>query len=275
MNSPGRKVIFFDIDGTLITGGKGPFDDDRAAMDEAASKSHFLFLNTGRSFANIPPALIELPSLKGIASGGGAHILLSGPGPGGCSGGSCFQIGNACFHTIYHKWVSDQMITEIFSFFEKQTRCCYLEGERGVYIINGSSRKFSQIKPVLTDSLDEYREKSAGDLITKVTFDGVATGDERRLFSSFFSVNDFPAYSEAIIKGENKATAIEYVLNELGIRREDSIAIGDGVNDLDMIRYAGLGIAMGNASEELKAAAGAVTSDCGKGGVAEALGRFL
>jgi hydroxymethylpyrimidine pyrophosphatase-like HAD family hydrolase len=68
---------------------------------------------------------------------------------------------------------------------------------------------------------------------------------------------------------------MELILNESGIKREDSIAIGDSANDLDMIRFAGLGIAMGNACAELKAEAAAVTGDCGKGGVAEALRKFL
>ena len=64
-------------------------------------------------------------------------------------------------------------------------------------------------------------------------------------------------------------------LEALGIPRENSIAIGDSRNDIDIIAAAGLGIAMGNACEELKALAGAITGDCGKGGVGQALRMFV
>jgi hydroxymethylpyrimidine pyrophosphatase-like HAD family hydrolase len=65
------------------------------------------------------------------------------------------------------------------------------------------------------------------------------------------------------------------VLEALDIPRENSIAIGDSKNDIDIIRAAGLGIAMGNASQELKALAGAITGDCGKGGVGQAITKFV
>jgi hydroxymethylpyrimidine pyrophosphatase-like HAD family hydrolase len=61
------------------------------------------------------------------------------------------------------------------------------------------------------------------------------------------------------------------LLDAAGIRREDSVAIGDSANDLDMIRYAGAGIAVGNACDELKAAADWVSAPCGEGGIVRAL----
>jgi hydroxymethylpyrimidine pyrophosphatase-like HAD family hydrolase len=69
---------------------------------------------------------------------------------------------------------------------------------------------------------------------------------------------------------------MEIVLNEAGIPRENSVAIGDSPNDLDMIRYAALGIAVGNARDELKAEADVVVAAaCGEGAVAEAFCRFV
>ena len=64
-------------------------------------------------------------------------------------------------------------------------------------------------------------------------------------------------------------------LKALNIPQENSIAIGDSKNDIDIIRAAGLGIAMGNASDELKALADAVTGDCGKGGVGQAVRKVV
>ena len=152
-----------------------------------------------------------------------------------------------------------------------------MEGEQACYIINidQSSWIFEIDSPIPVNSLDDLKKRSLGDFITKLTFDFFLPGDDRRFLESFCKVNCFADYSEAIIKGENKAKAMKIILDELGIGQEDSIAIGDSINDLDMIHFAGLGIAMGNACAELKAAAGAITGSCGKGGVAEALRKFV
>jgi len=260
-----RKAVFLDIDGTLIAGAPVPFGDDLAAMEEAAQKGHLLFLNTGRSFANIPPPLLELACIRGIAAGGGAHILLAASPPRGRSG----------FRTIYHKWFSGDQLAKVFAWYGTHSRCCILEGERDCYIINHSlTWTFEDKVPVPVSSLDDFKRKSRGDYITKLTLDGIASEEEHTLLEPFSRINSFSNYSELIIKGENKARAMELVLNKFGIERKDSIAIGDSANDLDMIRFAGLGIAMGNACAELKAASGAVTGYCGKGGVAEALRKF-
>jgi hydroxymethylpyrimidine pyrophosphatase-like HAD family hydrolase len=72
-------------------------------------------------------------------------------------------------------------------------------------------------------------------------------------------------------RAATKWSAIEWLLGEWAIRPEQVIAIGDDVNDLPMLRAAGLGFAMGNAGEAVKAAADAVTSSNEEDGVARAL----
>ena len=62
-------------------------------------------------------------------------------------------------------------------------------------------------------------------------------------------------------------TGMERYLNAAGIAREDSIAVGDGPNDLQMMEYAGIGIAMGNAIEEVKERADMVTSSINNDGI--------
>ena len=180
-----------------------------------------------------------------------------------------------CYETIYNKWIPEDVLEKIISWYVRKSGYCVLEGERECYIINHSTRIGTAKAPIYVNSPDDFKRKSSGDLITKLTLEGFASEDERRLLEPFFKINLFTNYSEVIIKGETKGKAMELVLNTLGIEREDSIAIGDSANDLDMIRFAGLGIAMGNASAELKAAASASTGDCGKGGVAEALRKFV
>ena len=78
-------------------------------------------------------------------------------------------------------------------------------------------------------------------------------------------------FFEFTAKDVNKATAIEMAYRNLGITREEMIAFGDAENDLPMLRYAGIGVAMGNAMESVKAAADEITLDNNHDGIAVAL----
>ena len=81
-----------------------------------------------------------------------------------------------------------------------------------------------------------------------------------------------PALLDVAQKGITKAHAIENLCRELKIRREETAAIGDQLNDMDMIQYAGTGIARANAADEIKKAAGHITDRTNnQGGVAEAI----
>ena len=83
-----------------------------------------------------------------------------------------------------------------------------------------------------------------------------------------------PYFLELVPQGINKALSLAVLLKEIGVAREEVIAIGDGYNDLSMIRFAGLGIAMGNAQEPVKKAADYITLSNEEDGVAEAIKKF-
>jgi HAD superfamily hydrolase (TIGR01484 family) len=74
--------------------------------------------------------------------------------------------------------------------------------------------------------------------------------------------------------GVSKASGLEYVARELGIEAADVLAIGDGRNDIEMLRWAGRGVAMGQAVEEVQAAADAVTGTVYDEGAARELERY-
>lgn len=77
-----------------------------------------------------------------------------------------------------------------------------------------------------------------------------------------------PYYLEFVPKGMDKGSTLKDLADSLGILQEEVAACGDGYNDLTMIKYAGLGVAMGNAQEEVKKAADYVTKTCEEDGVA-------
>lgn len=84
-----------------------------------------------------------------------------------------------------------------------------------------------------------------------------------------------PEYLEFFNSGVSKGLSLRRLADSLGIKREEIIAFGDNFNDLEMLEYAGLGVAMANAPEEVKAAADFVTRNNNDDGVGYALSHFL
>ncbi len=84
-----------------------------------------------------------------------------------------------------------------------------------------------------------------------------------------------PYFLEIMPKGINKAKAIALLLDHLGYSKEELIACGDGFNDVHMVEYAGLGVAMANACEQVKAVADFVTKSNNDDGVAYVVETFM
>jgi Cof subfamily protein (haloacid dehalogenase superfamily) len=258
-----KKAFFLDIDGTLVTGGQGPFDDDVAQIEAAGKQGHLFFLNTGRSLGNIPVDFQNAPWVSGIVAGGGAQILLKEK--------------DGSLKTVYRKWVPENILVETSAFYLESSMWCVFEGETGLYTINlnDSTLKLSSAGFLPIRSKDDFSGKYKGAFISKLTMDGTVTKELQNLLGDYFYLYPQRGYCEGIIKGESKSKGIEIVLEAIGIKKENSVAIGDSANDMDMVRFAGTGVAMGNACDELKELASFVTGDCGKGGIAQAILRCI
>lgn len=84
-----------------------------------------------------------------------------------------------------------------------------------------------------------------------------------------------PFFLEFTEEGVTKGSSLNYLIQQMGISREEVIAIGDSNNDLSMIQFAGLGVAMGNASEEIKKQADFVTDTNMNDGVAKVVEEYI
>lgn len=82
------------------------------------------------------------------------------------------------------------------------------------------------------------------------------------------------AFADIIARGNSKSKGIDHVLEYYGIALKDTMAFGDGGNDIPMLGHAGIGVAMGNASDEVKAAADYVTTSVDEDGIMNALKHF-
>jgi hypothetical protein len=90
--------------------------------------------------------------------------------------------------------------------------------------------------------------------------------------SGYFSA---PFYFEFTDRGIDKAFALEKSLQPLGISSENVISFGDGENDTSIIAYAGVGVAMGNAIDSIKASANEITLSNNEDGIAHMLEKYL
>lgn len=84
-----------------------------------------------------------------------------------------------------------------------------------------------------------------------------------------------PYFIEIVPRGVDKGNSLARLMAHLGIAREDVICCGDGFNDISMMRYAGVGVAMGNARQEVKEAADYVTASNDEDGLVQVIDRFL
>ncbi len=80
---------------------------------------------------------------------------------------------------------------------------------------------------------------------------------------------------EIFVANVNKCRGLELIAARLGLAREEVLAIGDHINDLEMIQWAGVGVAMGNAQPEVCAVADWVTTTLEEEGVARAIERYV
>lgn len=82
-------------------------------------------------------------------------------------------------------------------------------------------------------------------------------------------------FTDIVAAGNSKASGMEAICRHFGILQEETIAFGDGGNDLEMLRWAGIGVAMGNAADDVKQAADMVTLDVDNEGIEHAVNQIL
>ncbi|MDR1930764.1 MAG: HAD family hydrolase [Treponema sp.] len=248
MDAKRPRAVFLDIDGTLYSQDLGgPFADDLEGIARARSGGHRFFLCSGRSAANIPGELEEAAFYEGLVAGGGAHVLLGGK-------------------TLYQNWVDPPLLREITEMFLANGKRITFRGDREVYAIN---REGEGKLPIY--DRDDFALKYPDAHICMITVDKTLSREQRAFMERRFDLYPQQPHCDCFIKGECKSRGMRMILDALGMDRGDSVALGDSSNDVDMIQYAGLGIAVGNAVPPLKALASWISAPCGKGAVVRAL----
>lgn len=248
-----QKAAFFDLDGTLACHNLPPLPEDVDAIREFRRRGHLAFLCTGRSTGFLYDDVLNI-GFDGIVAGAGAYI----------------EVGGAL---LFRRVITGEQLRRITTYFTAVRQTCILEGEHSMFLAFNAGdavRPHPMISPA--DITMSWTEQNP---ITKLTIYGQVDGDARQMLGEELSVIQHPTYAEIIPGGCSKGDGIRRVLAVTGISREDALAFGDSHNDLDMLQYAGLGVAMGNADETVRAAADYVTATQPEAGVAKALYKFV
>lgn len=254
-------LLFFDIDGTLIT------LDDKHEMPDSAKNAllcakkngHKIFINTGRVKTAIDRHLLEF-GFDGLVCGCGTYIEYEGK-------------------EIFHQTISKEQCIRYAGLlhdygyqtvYEGKDRL-FIDGEHGPgsfmeYIYDYFSK--NTLHPI-----EEYTHSEfIFDKFTTSEFQNSNREKFLEMFEGEFKlIPHGSAVIEAVPKHFNKATGIRRVAEELGIPLSDCYAFGDSINDMEMLSYVPHSVAMGNAVPEVLAVAEYKTTDILEDGIKNAL----
>lgn len=262
-NHMNKKLIVCDIDDTILPPGKDRISERlKKDFDSALAKGNKILINSGRHYRFLPPSFFEDLPMEYIA----------------CINGGCLtdRNGNVLER---HPMSEEQMnlITEIcekndigLGFKFEDTVVTYANYQKFIEGYCGNNRRLRSL--VFNDDEKRTHHLKAG--LPLGTF---LIGDEH-IISSFagripelvFAWSYHDGY-DVFLKTVNKATTIPAVLKAYGMTWDDVIAFGDAGNDRPMLEKAGIGVAMGNAKDDVKSAADLVADTCVNDGVAKVL----
>lgn len=272
-NNMNHKIVFLDIDGTL-TSFRGEFPDSaRTALRKARENGHELVLCSGRTITQIYPALLKDGYFSGGVFGAGAYVRRLG--------------------RIIDHHVIDPKHLKIMADYLTPTGCSwFLQCESGIYgtaysvengtklLGNGSlgARKRAELfgATYVREDLENVTDcNKAAFYLLPDTMEHArqVLGEYFHVEGSSFAIPSDRDKASPVINGEitiraySKSYGMEQYLKAAGAARADTVAFGDGPNDVEMLRYAATAVAMGNAVDEVKKEAAFVTDSVNENGL--------
>ena len=267
------KILFTDLDGTLLNRKKEITAENDAAIDRALTAGHKVVINTGRPLCGCMAQIREL----GLEREGCYAITYNG--------GLIYD----CYtkKTLYKKGIPLAYVRHIFSETQRRGIYCQTYSDESLLTLCDTeelqyytSRTHTpyQIDPDLLSHLTEAPVKllaidlKLGREVLDLYRQEMADWAEGKV--SIFYSSQF--YLEHVAYGISKGAAIQILCDHLNIPLSNTIAAGDEENDIDMIRKAKIGVAMSNAIPVVKECADYITvHDCDHSGIAEVIKHFM
>ncbi len=270
MNALDEKVLVLDIDGTLTNSEKQITPATKEGIQAILQRGHKVILASGRP----TPGMRRYERELELEKYGGYLLSFNGARIVECRSGEIVyqRILNASvIPSLYHyaKEHGLGLITylgdTVISAFEPDE---YVKLEAR---INGLPIR---VVPNFLEFVDFDVNKCLLTAPPEVAYDHeMALREKYEGIASVYRSEAF--FIEVMPENVDKASSLDRMLESLGMTRENAICCGDGFNDISMIKYAGLGVAMGNAKPEVKAAADYVTATNDEDGLVEVMNKFI
>ena len=259
------KALFLDIDGTLVSFRTHEVPASTIeALTEAKKAGHRIFIATGRPrvLINNLGVLQEQHLIDGYVTMNGAYCYANDT-------------------IIYKSAIPLSDIGLLYHYCHNRNIPCIVVGEHAIGVCQPDERVhriFNEYLKVTTPMPVISAEEAISESPIFQLTPFITTEQEKEIAPNLPHCEIgrwHPAFADITALGNTKQKGIDEICRHFGIRLEDTIAIGDGGNDIPMLRHAGIGIAMGNANEDVKAAADYVTATVDEDGLAQAIHTYL
>ena len=183
---------------------------------------------------------------------------------------------------LYNQVIDSKVAKEVFKIINEQNgTCCFWKDDKCYFNRNDG---YSEYYIKLTGITPEYILNNNDELFTNINkfiwFGSIEVLDivQKQFLINVNGINYFKSHSnllEIVPTNVSKGNTLKCLIDILGISQKETIAIGDDENDISMIEYAGLGVAMGNAKESVKKVAQYIADTNEENGVGKVIKEFL
>lgn len=251
------KAVFFDVDGTLLSHKQNDVPEGtRKALKELRARGIQTVVATGRhmiEYSQLPVSDIEFDG----------YLTLNG------------QLLLDSNRKVYAGTAMDEGEMKVLAgIFKRKSIPFVLIGENNRYInyVDDTVVRTQEETKGTVPDIGSY----AGEKIYQIL--AFVPDDQKKMLDELLDECSITSWNETgidiIPKGGGKSAGIQKFLDENGMDASEVMAFGDGENDMDMIKFAGIGVAMGNAGDAVKAVADYVTDTVDNDGIAKALRHF-
>jgi len=260
------RLIAMDMDDTLLNENHQISPATKKAIQLAINRGVAVTIATGRMFCSTLPFARDLGINAPLINYNGAMVRDTVSGK-----------------TLFHRPIERETAVAVASFFRE--RGWYLQKHINdlLYVVEMDENvvyyaDYARVEaiPLGNDfySMPEAPTKLLS-LADQPLLDEIKAETEKRWGDHLCLASSRTRYLEMVDVVVNKGEALAFLAGSLGIAQSEVMAIGDGMNDVAMIEYAGCGVAMGNAKAAVQAAADYVTLDNSQDGVAAAIEKFV